>query len=126
MRKLRVGVIDVVAKSASTAWWARVMRANMASIMPQAIGAWCARDGHDVGVAYYSGPQPLAGHLPESQDVVFIGAFTQSAQLAYALSGLCRSKGCRHRPWRAACRQLSRGRAPLFRLRRRRRRRDRC
>lgn len=93
MRKLRIGVVDLVAKSPSTAWWARVMRANLASIMPQAIGAWCARDGHEVGVAYYSGSQPLAGHLPESPHVVFIGAFTQSALLAYALSAQFRSGG---------------------------------
>ena len=93
MRKLRIGVIDIVAKSPSTAWWARVMRANLASIMPQVIGAWCARDGHDVGVAYYSGFELLAGHLPEAPDVVFVGAFTQSAQVAYALSALFRSRG---------------------------------
>ena len=35
----------------------------------------------------------LVEELPEDIDLVFIGAFTQAAQLAYALSNMLQSKG---------------------------------
>src|SRR6185369_1913784 len=41
----------------------------------------------------YTGLENLTDHLPDSIDLVFIGAFTEAAQLAYALSNLFRSKG---------------------------------
>ena len=41
MRKLRIGVIDLVARGPTRAWFARVMSANLASIMPQVVGVWC-------------------------------------------------------------------------------------
>ena len=73
--------------------WARVMHANLASIMPQVVAAWCEQKGHDVTFLCYTGFEDLVEELPEDIDVVFIGAFTQAAQLAYALSNVFRSRG---------------------------------
>ena len=48
MRKLRIGIIDLVSKGPTRALFARVMNANLASIMPQVIAVWCEQEGHDV------------------------------------------------------------------------------
>ena len=93
MRKLRVGVIDVIGKSASQTLNARTMRANLASIMPQVVAVWCEEEGHDVFMAYYSGYQNMVEPLPDDLDLLFISSFTLTAQVAYALSNLYRSKG---------------------------------
>ncbi len=93
MRKLRIGIIDLVAKSPTRAMFARVMNANLASIMPQVIAVWCEQEGHDVKLVCYTGFEDLIEELPENIDIVFIGAFTEAAQLAYALSNLFRSRG---------------------------------
>lgn len=93
MRKLRIGIIDLVAKGPTHAWYARVMYANLASIMPQVIAVWCEHAGHDVTCVCYTGAENLVEALPDNVDLVFIGAFTETAQLAYALSNLFRSRG---------------------------------
>ncbi len=93
MQKLRIGVIDVVANRPSRSSYARFMRANLASIMGQVIAVWCEEEGHDVSLAYYSGYENMVDELPDKLDVVFIGAFTTSAHVAYALSNKFRSEG---------------------------------
>jgi len=93
MRRLRIGIIDLVAKSPTRAMFARVMNANLASIMPQVIAVWCEQEGHDVKLICYTGFENLIEELPDNIDLVFIGAFTEAAQLAYALSNLFRSRG---------------------------------
>ena len=92
-KKLKIGIIDLVSKGPTKALWARVMYPNLASIMPQVLGVWCEEEGHDVAFVCYTGFEDLIEELPKDTDLVFIGAFTQSAQLAYALSNLMRSKG---------------------------------
>ena len=69
------------------------MHANLASIMPQIVGVWCEEEGHDVTFVCYTGREDIEQELPDQVDVVFISAFTQTAQLAYAISAMCRSKG---------------------------------
>lgn len=69
------------------------MRANLAAIMPQALAVWCEEEGHEVHLAYYTGYQNMVEALPDDLDIVFMGAFTTSANLAYALSNMFRSKG---------------------------------
>jgi hypothetical protein len=69
------------------------MNANLASIMPQVVGVWCEEEGHHVTFISYTGFENLLDELPENVDVVFIGAFTEAAQTAYALSNLFRSRG---------------------------------
>ncbi len=92
MRKLRIGVIDLVTKAPTNTLWARVMNANLASIMPQIIALWCEQEGHDVTFTCFTGFEDLLNELPEDVDIVFIGAFSQAAQLSYALSNLFRSR----------------------------------
>jgi len=93
MRKLQVGVIDLVSKGPTKALYARVMNANLASIMPQVVAAWCEAEGHEVTFVCYTGFEDLVEELPAGVDLVFIGAFTEAAQTAYALSNLFRSRG---------------------------------
>ena len=93
MRKLRIGIIDIVSRGPTRALYARVMNANLASIMPQAIGVWCREEGHDVAFVCYTGFEDLLKELPDNVDLVFIGAFTEAAHTAYALSNLFRTKG---------------------------------
>ncbi len=56
MRRLRIGILDLVTKSPNPSLYGRIMNANLASIMPQVIGVWCEQEGHDVtlGVLYRS------------------------------------------------------------------------
>jgi hypothetical protein len=93
MRRLRIGILDLVTKSPNPSLYGRLMNANLASIMPQVIGVWCEQEGHEVTLVCYTGMEDLLQELPSDLDVLFIGAFTQSAQLAYALSNLYRKKG---------------------------------
>jgi len=69
------------------------MYPNLASIMPQILGVWCEEEGHNVTFVCYTGFEDLIEELPKDTDLVFIGTFTQSAQTAYSLSNLLRSKG---------------------------------
>lgn len=93
MRRLRVSVLDLVTKGPTRALWGRVMQPNFASIMPQVIGAWCEEAGHDVRFVCYTGREDLAREIPADSDILFIAAYTQAAQLAYALSSLYRKQG---------------------------------
>jgi len=93
MKKLRIAIIDIVSKSPTRALFARVMNANLASIMPQVLGTWCREEGHDVTFVCYTGFENLLEELPTNIDLVFIGAFTEAAHTAYALSNLFRARG---------------------------------
>src|SRR3954469_10409585 len=93
MGKLKVGVIDLVSKGPSNTLWAKIMHANLASIMPQVVATWCEQQGHDVTLICYTGREDLSKELPKEVDVVFISSFTQAALLAYSLSNFFRSKG---------------------------------
>ena len=92
-KKLKVGVIDLVHKGPTKNPYARVMHANLASIMPQVVATWCEQEGHEVQYICYTGLEDLTKELPKNIDIVFIGAFTQSALTAYALSNMFRSQG---------------------------------
>lgn len=93
MGKLRIGIVDLVAKGPTRSLYPRVMNASFASIMPQVVAVWCAQAGHDVSLVCYTGFEDLAHELPDGLDLVFIGAFTEAAHTAYALSALFRSRG---------------------------------
>ncbi len=93
MRKLNIGIIDLVAKGPNHSLWARIMNANLSSIMPQVIAVWCEEEGHNVKFVSYTGLENLTEELPNNTDIIFIGAFTEAAQLAYSLSNLFRSMG---------------------------------
>jgi hypothetical protein len=92
-RKLNIGVIDLVSKGPAHTLWARIMHANLASIMPQVVATWCEQEGHNVKMICYTGLEDLGKELPKDVDLIFICSFTQAALLAYALSNFFRSKG---------------------------------
>src|SRR6202158_3923315 len=93
MRKLRIGIIDIVSRGPTRALYARIMNASLASIMPQVVGVWCQQEGHEVTFVCYTGFEDLLTELPDDVDVVFIGAFTEAAHTAYALSNIFRNRG---------------------------------
>lgn len=90
---LKIGVIDLVSKGPSNTLWAKVMHANLASIMPQVVAVWCEQEGHQVKMICYTGSEDLTKELPRGFDTIFICAFTQSALFAYALSNFFQSQG---------------------------------
>jgi len=93
MAKLNIGVIDLVSKGPASTLWARIMHANLASIMPQVVATWCEQEGHNVKMICYTGLEDLSKELPKDVDIVFICSFPQAALLASALSNFFRSKG---------------------------------
>ena len=93
MRRLQIGILDLVTNGPAKALYARVMNANLAGIMPQAVAVWCEAAGHDVRLVCYTGFEDLAEELPSSLDLLFVSAFSQAAQLAYAVSNLYRQHG---------------------------------
>jgi len=93
VRKLRIAILDLVSQGPATSMWARVFNANMASIMPQVIAAWCEQQGHEVHYLCYTGFEDLQSELLSDRELVFISSFTGSAQLAYALSNVYRQRG---------------------------------
>jgi len=92
-KKLRIKIVDLVPQGPASSLWARVMNANMASIMPQVIAAWTEQQGHDVEYLCYTGFEDLLAEVRTGYDLVFISSFTRTAQLAYAVSNLCRKNG---------------------------------
>ena len=92
-KKLRIGVLDLAARAPTKKVFSRIMRANLASIMPQVVAVWCEQAGHEVHFDCYTGVGDLADELPADLDVLFISAFTRSAQLAYAISNMYRQRG---------------------------------
>ena len=93
MSKLKIGVIDLAISGPVHTMWARVMHANLSSVMPQVVATWCEQEGHDVKIICYTGFEDLSKELPQDVDLVFICSFTHAALLAYALSNFFRSKG---------------------------------
>jgi len=93
MKRLRVGIIDIVSRGPERSLYARVMNANLASIMPQVIGVWARQEGHEVTFVCYTGFEDPLDDLPANLDAVFIGAFTEAAHTAYALSNFFRARG---------------------------------
>jgi hypothetical protein len=93
VRRLRVGILDLVTHGPARALYSRLMNANLAGIMPQVLGVWCENAGHDVRLVCYTGFEDLAAELPDDMDLLFISAFSQTALLAYAISAMYRKSG---------------------------------
>lgn len=92
MSKLHIGIIDLLTNSGKPSLWGRIMMGNYAGIMPQAIAVWCRESGHEVSYFCYTSSKDLK-HCIQNFDFALISAFTQSAQMAYAMSSLLRSRG---------------------------------
>lgn len=69
------------------------MHANLASIMPQVVAVWCEEEGHEVHLSCFTGLQELSQLVPRNVDLLFVSAFTQAAQLSYAVSNMFRREG---------------------------------
>ncbi|MGI9592046.1 MAG: radical SAM protein, partial [Myxococcota bacterium] len=93
MRRLRIGILDLIATRPTHSPYARLMHPNFHSIMPQAVGVWAEELGHDVHYLSFTGSENLRRTLPSDIDLLFVGSFTPSAYLAYAISSLYRSQG---------------------------------
>jgi len=92
-RRRKIGIVDLVTKNPRRSLYGRIMNANLASIMPQALAVWGEEAGHDVQYVCYTGAEDLLREIPADVELLFIGAFTEAAQLAYALSNLFRQRG---------------------------------
>jgi hypothetical protein len=93
VRKLSIGIIDLVAKAPTKTMWMRVMGPNFVSIMPQVVATWCEQQGHEVTLVTYTGRENLIEQLPTQVDLVFISSVTEAALLSYSLSNLFRLRG---------------------------------
>ena len=93
MKRLRITVLDLISNKPTKRLYARVMNPNFASIMPQAVAVWCEEMGHDVRFDCYTGFEDFSDEQLKDTDVLFVSAFTLSAQLAYAISNLYRRSG---------------------------------
>jgi hypothetical protein len=93
VRKLRVSILDLVGNGPTTNVWNRVMKPNFASIMPQVVGVWCEEAGHEVTFVCYTGREDLTREIPKDTDILFIGAFTNAALTATAISNHFRKSG---------------------------------
>ncbi|MFQ5550891.1 MAG: radical SAM protein, partial [Gemmatimonadales bacterium] len=93
MRKLRIGVVDLVTRGPTKALWGRVMHANLAGIMSQVVAAWCQEEGHEVTHVCYTGFENILDELPKDVDLIVLSCFSQAAQLGYALSNMFRAQG---------------------------------
>jgi hypothetical protein len=93
VRRLRVGVLDLVTNKTTDAWFERhVMLPNFASIMPQAVGAWAEELGHQVFYDTYTGGD-LVHSIPGDVDVLFLSCFSRASFLAYAIAARYRRGG---------------------------------
>lgn len=93
MKRLNVAVVDLVTAKPTRALYSRFMNANLAGLMAQAVAVWCEELGHNVRYVCFTGAQDILRDVGDDADVVIIGAFTRSAQTAYALSSHFRSRG---------------------------------
>jgi hypothetical protein len=93
VRRLRVAILDLVENGPTTNLWNRIMQPNFSSIMPQAVAVWCEEAGHKVTFVCYTGLEDLSKELPLDVDVLFIGAFTNAAHCAAAISNRYRETG---------------------------------
>ncbi len=93
MRRLRVGVLDLVGNRPAPGLWNRLMKPNFASIMPQVIAVWCEQMGHEVAFVCHTGGEDVSQVLPSDLDLLFIAAFTNAAQRAAAISSRYRAGG---------------------------------
>lgn len=93
MRRLKIGVVDLIGNRPAPGLWNRLMKPNFASIMPQVIAVWCEQLGHDVSFVCLTGEEDLSRELPADLDLLFVAAFTNAAQRATAISARYRALG---------------------------------
>ena len=94
---MRVGILDLLSDTLLGGWAGRVysiyFRKQFMAITPQAVAVWCRSLGHQVHYATYWGQIDPLSLIPDDADVVFIGSYTQSSALAYALATALKQRG---------------------------------
>ncbi len=94
MKRLRVGIVELLAHSVLTPRLrSQVIAPGTASMMPQAIAVWAQEAGCRVDYAIWTAREPLLTLVPDDVDLVFISAFTRASFMAYALSAFLRRRG---------------------------------
>lgn len=93
IKRLKISIIDLVGNKASQKLYSRAMKSNYASIMPQVLAVWCEELGHEVRFSCGPTTEAIKAELNQEIDILVLGAFTHSAQFAYALSNLFRQQG---------------------------------
>ncbi|MGD9249589.1 MAG: hypothetical protein PVG19_00100 [Desulfobacterales bacterium] len=88
---MRIGVLEILSDTVRPNLFERSydhwFRRRFASIMPQAISAWCRQLGHQVFYATYYGQQKDPRRLmPDLLDIVFIAACTHVSPIAHMLA----------------------------------------
>ena len=97
MKRLRVGVIELISDSVRQNWGTRFygarFRRHYASIMPQAVAVWCHQLGHEVTYTTFYGQKDPADLLPSELDVLFVSTYTHASATACALAKLHAARG---------------------------------
>src|SRR6202035_4914292 len=94
---MKIGILELIVdappRTPAELLYNRIFMAPQVGIIPQVIGVWCRRLGHQVDYKAYYGQIDLPRLFDTDVDVVFISAFTQASALAYALARLFRERG---------------------------------
>ena len=104
MRKLRIGVLDLVTKSPNPSLYGRMMNANLASIMPQVIAVWCEQMGHDVTFVCYTGSRGSADRASRRSSTCSSSAPSPSRPSWPTRSATCSASAAPSRCWAAPTR----------------------
>ena len=94
---MRISIIDLLSDTLLGGRAGRLyglyFRKQFMAITPQAVAAWCRSLGHEVHYATYWGQTDPLSLIPDEVDVVFVGSYTQSSALAYALAMAVKRRG---------------------------------
>lgn len=94
MRRLKVGVLDLITNTPHEAWfYSRVMAPSFGAIMPQCVAVWAEELGHEVHFDSFTGSEDLEACLPDDLDVLFVSCFSRASFLAYGISERYRRRG---------------------------------
>jgi radical SAM superfamily enzyme YgiQ (UPF0313 family) len=93
---MRVAILDLLADEPLRGFGGRLygmfFRKQFMAITPQAVAVWCRSLGHHVHYATYYGQTDPLNLIPADIDVLFVGAYTQCSNLAYALAMIFRRR----------------------------------
>lgn len=89
---MKISIIDFAERGPTKNPFDLLMSPNYASIMPQAVAVWCEELGHQVRYECYTGAEDITSAAHDT-DVLILGAFTQAAYAAYAVSHIYRAAG---------------------------------
>ena len=95
---MKIGVLELLGSSVDKITPGKCIdhffaRKQYASVMPQAVSAWCRQLGHTTYYATFYGWGDPKQKLPNDLDIVFICAHTYLAPLAYGLATAYRREG---------------------------------